>query len=214
MVTNRHPSVLRPILLPVLFGVVLLLAGCGAASSGSSGGTMPGGSGRSGSTARTGAATPEPTGFVFDAADVVAYYQSIGYACVAPRPSTVAAGYTVATCQVADTARRTRVVGLVTAGGKLGNAYAAVFGAPGESYLEPDIAVEPLAAFLGAMLGQARGGEAAVWLREHLGAPYEKTMSGSLTLATYTGAGDDPSKLYVELADGAYLKAPTPAPSK
>ena len=118
-------------------------------------------------------------------------------------------------CQLTDGARRIRVVGLVTtAAGALGNGYAAVFGAPGEAYLDPDSAIEPLAAFLGTMLGQVRGGDAAVWLREHLGAAYEKTSSGSLTVATYTGPGDDPSRLYVELADATYLKTPSPAPSR
>ena len=161
----------------------------------------------------SGSPTAEPSGFAFEAADVIAYYRSIGYTCADPKPSTVAARYTVTTCQLVDPAGRTRVVGMVTsAAGELGNGYAAVLGAGGEAYLDPANALEPLAAFLGTMLGETRGGDAAVWLKERLGAVFERTTIGPLTVATYTGPGDDPSRLYVEVADDAYLKA-APAPS-
>ena len=112
-----------------------------------------------------------------------------------------------------DGAGRTQAVGLVTdAAGRLGNAFASVTARAGETYLDPDDALDPLAAFLGAMLGETRGGDAAVWLKEHLGAAFERTTSGSLTIATYTERGDDPSVLFVEVADPAYLGA-SPAPS-
>jgi hypothetical protein len=165
-------------------------------------------------TAET-AAPPSPvgTGFAFAAPDVIAYYQSIGYACDPPVPSTLVAGYTVTACQLVDDAARTRVVGIVTdAAGALGNGYAGVSGAEGEAYLDPEAALGPLSAFLGAMLGAERGGEAAVWLREHLGEAYAEAPIGSISVATYTGADDDPSQLYVEVADPAYLVA-SPAPS-
>jgi hypothetical protein len=160
------------------------------------------------------AAPPSPagTGFAFAAPDVVAYYQSIGYACDPPVPSTLAAAYTVTACQLVDDAGRTRVVGIVTdAAGTLGNGYAGVSGAEGEAYLDPEAALGPLSAFLGAMLGAERGGEAAVWLRQHLGEAYAEATFGTITVATYTGADDDPAQLYVELADPAYLEA-SPAP--
>jgi hypothetical protein len=158
--------------------------------------------------------TPAPSGFFFEPADVADYYRSIGYSCAPQEPSTVAAGYFVVTCVLTDGAGRTRAVGLITDGsGRLGNAFASVSGRPGEDYLDPEDALDPLAAFLGTMLGESRGGEAAVWLKEHLGAAFERTTSGSLTIATYTERGDDPSVLYVELADQAYLRA-SPAPSR
>jgi hypothetical protein len=156
--------------------------------------------------------TPVGTGFAFEAPDVIAYYQSIGYACDPPVPSTLAAGYTVTACRVVDDAARTRVVGIVTdAAGTLGNGYAGMSGAEGETYLDPEAALDPLAGFLGAVLGAERGGEAAVWLREHLGDAYAEATFGSISVATYTGADDDPSQLYVEVADPAYLEA-SPAP--
>ena len=137
--------------------------------------------------------TPEPTGYVFDAADVADYFRSIGYTCADHVPSTVAAGYSVVTCQLVDGAGRNRAVGLVTDGaGRLGNAFSSVTVRTGETYLDPDDALEPLSAFLGTMLGETRGGAAAVWLKEHLGAAFERTTAGPLTVGTYTGAGDDP----------------------
>lgn len=164
-------------------------------------------------TYETAPATPTPTGFAFLAADVIAYYQSIGYVCEPPKPSTQAAGFTLTACSLVDPAGRTRVVGIVTdAAGNLGNAYTGVWGAANESYLKPDDALDSLAAFLGTMLGADRGAEAAIWLRQHLGEAYATTTSGSITIATYTAAGDDPSELYVEVADQAYLGA-SPAPT-
>ena len=153
-----------------------------------------------------------PSGFAFLAEDVIAYYRSIGYTCAAPHPSTQAAGYTLTPCELTEPNGRTRLVGIVTdAEGRLGNGYAGVWSAPGETYLDPDDALDPLAAFLGTMLGAEAGGDAAVWLREHLGASYVETTLGSMSVATYTGTDDDPSELYVEVADRAYLEA-SPAP--
>lgn len=161
----------------------------------------------------TSPATPSPTGFAFEAADIVAYYESIGYACESPRPSSQAAGYTLTACSLEDPAGRTRLVGIVTdAAGELGNGYAGVWGAATEPYLDPTDALDPLAAFLGTMLGAERGAEAAIWMKEHLGQAYATTTSGSIKVATYTGADDDPSELYVEVADEAYLAA-SPAPT-
>jgi hypothetical protein len=186
------------------------VTGCGGNLLTAGPGVTPG-STRAGSQAPR---TPEPTGFVFDAADVADYYRSIGYACDPQRPSTVAAGYFVVTCVLVDGAGRTRAIGLVTdASGRLGNAFASVTARAGENYLDPDDALEPLAAFLGTMLGETRGGDAAGWLKEHLGAVFDRTSSGALTVATYTDRGDDPSVLFVEVADQAYLRA-SPAPSR
>jgi hypothetical protein len=158
-------------------------------------------------------ATPTPTGFVFEAVDVIAYYQSIGYGCDPAKPSDQAMGYTVTVCRLLDSAGRTRVIGIVTdATGALGNAYAGVWGTATETYLDPKDALDPLAAFLGTMLGAERGAEVAIWMKEHLGEAFATSTSGTITIATYTGAGDDPSELYVEVADPAYLAA-SPAPS-
>ena len=64
----------------------------------------------------------------------------------------------------------------------------------------------PCSARLGAL-------EAAVWLRQNLGAAFQKTLIGAITVATYTGPADDASRLYVEVADEGYLRA-SPAPSR
>jgi hypothetical protein len=196
----------------------LLAAGCTTATPQAS--TLPTPSATAPTVAATATAaagfSPEPTvvdGFVFAAEDVVAYYQSIGYTCEPGRPSTQAAGYTVTPCRFVDADGRTRIVGIVTdTAGLLGNGYAGVWGSDAETYLDPATALDPLAAFLGTMLGAERGAEAAIWVKEHLGEAYARTMVGSISVATYTGADDDPSELYVEVADDAYLAA-SPAPS-
>ena len=159
-------------------------------------------------------ASPAPslptTGFAFAADDVVAYYESQGYQCSAARPSTKAAGFTVRTCETVDQAGRTRGIGVVTdpAGG-LANGFASVQGTATETFLAPVDALDPLAGFLGAMLGQERGAALLEWLAGHLGDAYaETTIPGSITVATYTESAEDHSKLYVEVANPAYLDAP------
>jgi hypothetical protein len=207
--TNRGALVRRRAA-AILLAVSAVVTGCGGNLSTERPGSTPGGP----PPGSEGPRTPVPTGFFFAATDVADYYRSIGYACSTAQPSTVAAGYSVVTCVLVDGAGRTRAVGLVTdAAGDLGNAFASVSARDGETYLDPDDALEPLAAFLGTMLGETRGGDAAVWLKEHLGAVFERTTSGSLTIATYTERGDDPSVLFVEVANQTYLAA-SPAPSR
>jgi hypothetical protein len=155
--------------------------------------------------------TPNTVGFAFAADDVLAYYESAGYTCTGPSPSTEASGYTVRTCSLVDPAGRTRTVGLVTdPTGALGNAFASIEPAEGEELVEPIDALDPLSGFLGAMLGSERGGALVEWLAGHAGDAYAETSDGGLRIATYTPAEDDLSAIYVELADQAYLDAPRP----
>jgi len=158
-------------------------------------------------------ASPAPslptTGFAFAADDVVAYYESQGYQCSAARPSTEAAGFIVRTCETVDEAGRTRGIGLVTdPDGGLANGFASVQGTATETFLAPVDALDPLAGFLGAMLGQERGAALLEWLAGHLGDAYAETTIGPITVATYTESAEDHSKLYVELANRVYLDAP------
>lgn len=158
------------------------------------------------------AITTSPTGFEFDVESVALYYASRGYACTDPQPSQVAADHTFRSCSLVDAAGRTLVVGLVTnALGELANAYASVEAAPSEDFLEPLDALEPLAGFLGAMLGEARGEDILPWLAGHLGDAYAETAVGPLRVATYTPSATDHSTLYVELGTPDYLTSPTPA---
>jgi hypothetical protein len=164
-----------------------------------------------GAPTETAVVTPNPVGFAFAADDVLAYYESAGYACTGSSPSTEASGYTVRTCSLVDPAGRTRTVGLVTdPNGALGNAFASVEPAEGEELVEPVDALDPLSGFLGAMLGSERGGALVEWLAGHAGDAYAETSDGGLRIATYTPAEDDLSAIYVELADQAYLDAPRP----
>jgi len=171
----------------------------------------------------TTATTPLPTvsveptaavGFAFDAESIAGYYQSIGYACTDPRPSAQAAGYLYRSCQLVDADGRTRIVALVTdPADDLADAYASVTGKAGEAVLEPTVALEPLAAFLGATLGPSQGEALLPWLAGHLGDAYTKTTVADLTVATYTANPDDHSQLAVELANRAFLDAPRPGAS-
>jgi hypothetical protein len=152
--------------------------------------------------------TTNTTGFAFAAEDIAAYYESQGFACVAPQPSTKAAGFMFRTCQQTDAAGRTHTIGLVTdpAGG-LANGFASVKGTDTETILAPIDALDPLAGFLGAILGEDQGAALLTWLASHLGDTYAETTSGPLRVATYTESDEDHSTLYVEVANRAYLDA-------
>lgn len=151
------------------------------------------------------------TGFAFAAADVVAYYESQGYRCTAAEPSSRAAGFAVRTCQSSDAAGRILTVGVVTdPAGDLANGFASVRGTADEPVLAPIDALDPLAGFLGAMLGVDQGTALLEWLAGHLGDAYAETTSGPLRVATYSQSAEDHSTLYVELANQAYLDAPPP----
>jgi len=159
-------------------------------------------------------ASPAPTvgGFVFAAVDIVGYYQGLGYACSPEAPSATAEGFIVRTCSLVDPAGRTRAVGIVTdPAGLVANGYASVAGTSSETILDPTVALEPLAAFLGAMLGQEQGAALVPWLAGHLGDSFARTTAGPITVATYTEAADAHSKLYLELANDEYLQAPRPS---
>jgi hypothetical protein len=152
--------------------------------------------------------TGNTTGFAFAAEDIAAYYESQGYACIAPQPSTTASGFNVRSCEQTDDAGRTRVIGLVTdRDGDLANGFASVRGKDNETILAPIDALDPLAGFLGATLGEEQGTALLTWLASHLGDTYAETMSGPLKVATYTESEDDHSTLYVEVANQAYLDA-------
>ena len=153
-------------------------------------------------------------GFAFDAESIAGYYQTLGYTCTDPQASSQAAGYLFRSCQLVDPDGRTRVIGLVTDQvDELADAFASIQGKAGETILDPTGALEPLAAFLGATLGETQGETLLPWLAGHLGDAYVTTTIADLTLATYTETPDDHSKLYVEIANRAYLAAARPSPS-
>lgn len=148
-------------------------------------------------------------GFAFAADDIVGYYQTLGYQCTADQPSATAAGFLVRTCELVDSAGRTRNVGVVTdPAGRVANGFASIAGTSSETVLDPAVALEPLGAFLGAMLGEEQGGALVPWLAAHLGDAYAQTTLGTITVATYTDAADIHSRLYLELGNDEYLNAP------
>jgi len=199
----------QPAGLTALIGIAVVLSACGSS---------PIASGAAASAGGAPAATLLPasidpaTGFAFAADDVAAYYQGQGYTCNAFEPSTTAAGFFFRSCEKTDAAGHGLVVGLVTdPDGRLAEGFATVTGTQSEAVLEPELALPPLAGFLGAVLGEDEGGSAADWLTDHLGGVYEQTTLGLVTLGTYNGDNDDPRVLAVELANQSYLGAPTPS---
>lgn len=120
-----------------------------------------------------------------------------------------AVGFFLRSCETVDDAGRMRVVGVVTdPSGGLANGFASVQGKETETFLAPVDALEPLAGFLGAMLGEDQGSTLLPWLAGHLGDAYAETTIGPIKVATYTQSEQDHSKLYVEVANQAYLDAP------
>jgi hypothetical protein len=198
----------------------LMVAACGSTTLSPSSAALPSSTLAAPSSSAAAAASPsEPpasatptantTGFAFAAEDIAAYYESQGFVCVGPQPSTKAKGFTVRTCEKTDEAGRTRTIGLVTdpAGG-LANGFARVKGTNAETILAPIDALDPLSGFLGAMLGEDQGTALLPWLASHLGDTYAETKSGPVKIATYTESDTDHSTLYVEVANPAYLDAP------
>jgi hypothetical protein len=151
-------------------------------------------------------------GFAFDAESIAGYYRTLGYTCTDPQPSAQAAGYLYRSCQLVDPDGRTRVIGLVIdQADELADAFASVQGVAGETILDPTVALEPLAAFLGATLGPVQGESLLPWLAGHLGDAYVTTTIANLTVATYSETAEEHSKLFVEMANAAYLSAPRPS---
>jgi hypothetical protein len=160
------------------------------------------------------APAPSAGCFAFDAESIVGDYASLGYTCGAVQPSTQAAGYAFRSCQLVDADGRTRAIGIVTdPADDVADAYASIRGTASETVLDPTAALDPFSAILGAMLGESQGESMLPWLAGHLGDTYVTTTLGDLTIATYSESADDHSKLYVEIANAAYLAAPNPSGS-
>lgn len=147
-------------------------------------------------------------GFAFPAEDVLAYYEGLGYECTDSQLSRLADGFSFRNCSIVDDDGRTRVIGLVVdPDGELANGFASVEAAEGETTLAPIDALEPLAGFLGAMVGAERGSAILTWLATHLGDEYAETTDGELRIATYAET-EEALRLYVEMANQEYLDAP------
>lgn len=155
-----------------------------------------------------------PSSFAFDPESVVLYYQSIGYSCSDPIPSTTALDHLYRSCQLLDPDGRTRVVGIVTdPADNIADAFTSLTGKTGERIVDPAVALDPFSAFLGAMLGETRGESLLSWLAANLGEAYVTTTLDDLTIATYTESPTDHSRLYLEIGSQAYLESPSPSGS-
>ena len=203
-------------LLPIF---VVLVAGCASAID-SPVPTVTGPGPSASPTAPTPSETPTPSpaptseGFPYAASAIVGYYETLGYTCGDERPSTIGDGFTVQACTLLDPDGRTRTIGVVTdVDGLVANGFASIKGTSDETFLEPTVALEPLSAFLGAMLGDVSGTDLVPWLAGHLGDAYAETTAGPITVATYTPTADDHSTLTVEVGNDEYLDAPAPSAS-
>jgi hypothetical protein len=208
---------LRAVARATILVAVAAMAGCTTAPVGSS----PSATGTSPSImpVTPGATPPGPSvpatgssGFAFDPESITGYYQTLGYVCTEPHPSSQAIGFAYRSCQGTDSVGRTLIVGLVTdPEDNLADATMRVIGAVSEPILDPSAVVEPFARFLGAVLGETQGTEVLQWLAAHLGDADARTKLGELSIATYTDAPEDHSTLAVEIASPAFLQAPRPS---
>lgn len=94
--------------------------------------------------------------------------------------------------------------------GRIGDGFASVTALPGADLLEPTDTLDLLSGFLGAMLGEGPATDLLPWLAGHLGDTYAETTFGGGTIATYTESADDPTRIYVEVANPSYVSAPPP----
>ncbi|MDP1805383.1 MAG: hypothetical protein Q8K72_09470 [Acidimicrobiales bacterium] len=164
------------------------------------------------------AATPEATnsaangGFAFPADQVLGYYESVGFTCEDPIASNQVTGYTVFRCLKADDATgfTTLVALVVDENGVTGDSFAGVLGTDGKTSPTPEQALEPLAFFLGAMMGETEGQKAGTWLTQHLGEDMATIPVGALLVATYPGDKETGLGYYVEVANEAFLAALNP----
>ena len=158
--------------------------------------------------------TPAASGFAFSVEAVIGYYEGTGLVCDEIEPSATAAGHFFQGCQMVDADGRTLSLGFVTdPSGDLADGYASVRGRQDEPFLEPAAAMDHLAGFLGAMLGDERGTSLLEWLAGHLGDAYAQTTIDVLSVATYTPSPTDHSMLTLEIASRDYLHAPAPSSS-
>lgn len=151
-------------------------------------------------------------GFAFDPESIVGYYETQGYACTARQASTTAVGHEFQSCQLVDGDGRTRTLGIVTdSSDNVADAFLSLRGSDAETLVEPAAVLEPFAGFLGAVLGAEQGSAQLPWVAAHLGDADARTTVGDLTIATYTPAPDDHTKLTLEIATAAYIEAPVPS---
>jgi len=199
-------------ILATIIAAAVVAAACGSVSLTPSPALSESTAGASGPSATTTILSSESTraavwgDFAFAADDIAAYYTTQGYTCASAQPSAKAPGFTVRRCQRTDENGRTRVIGLVTdQDGSLADAFASVKGKASETVLAPIDALDPLSGFLGATLGEAQGAALLTWLASHLGDAHAETMSGPITVATYTASQKDHATLHLEVANQAYL---------
>lgn len=216
------PSVvLAAALALALMAVLALVAACAPQGGPTIGPSSPGPS-----LAQTGSAAPAPNppitqtpsidplpgAFAFDAESILGYYETLGYACSPAQPSTQAVGHTLRACSLLDADGRQRRVSIVTdPAGDVADAFTSIEGTDAEPILDPVLALEPFAAFLGATLGETQGESLLPWLAGHLGDEFATTTLGELTIATYTDSPQDHSTLYLEVANQGFLESPTPS---
>jgi hypothetical protein len=156
--------------------------------------------------AADGAATGKDS-FGAEADAVIARYEARGFACGDLAQDT-RAGYLTTSCRL-TAALRTYSISLATdEAGALGDARAEVSTKAGGA-VAPNDALAHLDGFVRGVVARKVATQAGSWLASNLGADHaEVPLTAELTMATYTGPGNDPSLLGVDVASAAYLAAP------
>ena len=148
--------------------------------------------------------------FAVPASDVVDHYRNQSFDCQEPAASSQAAGYSIVRC-FRERAGTTELIGLVfDEQGVLGNAFAGILTAPGTEGPTIPITFASMTEFLTTTLGETTGTKASDWYGATLAKETERTAVDRVVVQHYRQVDANGVGYYVEVANEAFLTAPTP----
>lgn len=197
----------------------ILFAACGGAATPSAAPTQPPASATIAPTtsptpvptpsptpAPTPSPTPAATAFAFTPAEVIAYYQSIGFKC--GDPGVAAPGFTVEQC--VKTAKKAPTAMISIAWSDQDQltqyGYGGYYNADGKKKPAKADAFKHLGGLIGALLGETDGVPVGQWVTANFGDDVSDVYKG-LNVYTYTLDEDPGSGYFVEIATGDFLDA-------
>ncbi len=148
---------------------------------------------------------PATTAFAFAPADVIAYYEGIGFACDEPAP---AATFLVQQCFKKAKKSPTAMVSIAWSGQDplTHYGYGGYYNVDGAKKPAKADAFEHLGGLIGALLGSDDGGLVGQWVIENFGDDVSDVYNG-LNIYTYTRDEDPGSGYFVEIATQDFLDA-------
>jgi hypothetical protein len=150
--------------------------------------------------------TPAPTGFAFAPADILAYYQSIGFKC--QDPAVAAPGFTVEQCFKTAKKAPTSMVSIAWSDQdqQTHYGYGGYYNADGKKKPAKADAFKHLGGLIGALLGETDGVPVGQWVTANFGDNVSDVYKG-LNVYTYTLNKNPGSGYFVEVATQDFLDA-------